>query len=226
VSGGGRERDGRRGGQDHSRETWRQGGPGAPYGDLELNANASGVRDFGAPHDYAYHPQAGHELDPDYLHWREEQMRAHDRDYHEWRKAQRERYDEDYRRFRAERREHFGRTFHQWRSQCSLVGGVPDTTVAPGVSGYGDRTGIPGGYNLSFGAPRPSGQLEAPTHLSGDPAMQQTGGSTYEASTAGRQAGADTSPEFGKEPPQVQASADGEARPDRNQQREDKPPRR
>jgi hypothetical protein len=84
------------------RETWRPD-RGEPYGDLEFNARNRGAQEFGPPADYAYHPRAGHEFDPDYLHWREEQMRAHDRDYHAWRKARRDAYDEDYRRSRRRR---------------------------------------------------------------------------------------------------------------------------
>jgi hypothetical protein len=92
-----------RGGGDDERETW---GPdvGEPYGDLELNPRNRGVQEFGPPADYAYHPPAGHEFDPDYLRWRDEQMRAHDHEYAEWRRERQRRYDEDYRRARADRR--------------------------------------------------------------------------------------------------------------------------
>ena len=59
------------------------------------------------------------------------------------------------------------------------MGGAPDTTIAPGVSGHGDKTAIPGGYNANFTASSPG-------------------------------------PEFGKEPPQAQASADGDVRRDKD----------
>ncbi|HSV04376.1 MAG TPA: hypothetical protein VLI41_14365 [Phenylobacterium sp.] len=99
-----RERERARGaGGRNERESWRPAG-GAPYGDLELNARNRGVQDYGAPHDYAYHPRQGHEFDPEYLSWREQQMRRHDRDYQAWRRAQQQRYDEDYRRSREPRR--------------------------------------------------------------------------------------------------------------------------
>jgi hypothetical protein len=93
-----------RGRYDDERETWSPA-DGAPYGDLELNPRTRGIQEFGPPHDYAYHPHAGHEFDPDYLHWRDAQMRAFDREYAEWRRRRLERYDEDYRRLRAEGRE-------------------------------------------------------------------------------------------------------------------------
>jgi len=127
-------RDPFRGGGREERETW---GPdvGEPYGDLELNPRNRGIQEFGPPHDYAYHPQAGHEFDPDYLRWREEQLRGHDRDYREWRRAQQDSYDEDYRRFRSERREHFGRSFQEWRAQrggeqATAQGGQPSGAQA------------------------------------------------------------------------------------------------
>jgi hypothetical protein len=92
-----------RGWRGDERETWRPG-DGAPYGDLELNERNRGIQEFGPPADYAYHPRAGHEFDPDYLRWREERMRGHDRDYHEWRKRRRDSYDAAYRRLREQGR--------------------------------------------------------------------------------------------------------------------------
>lgn len=181
------------------RETWRA--EGGPYGDLELNPRNRGVQEFGPPSDYAYHPPAGHEFDPDYVHWREEQMRSHDRDYHDWRHAQQQSYDDDYRRFRSERREHFGRTFQDWRNQRSAVGGVADTSVAPGVSGYGAKVGMPSGYDANQSS-KPSGMLDP----SGGGASSSSGGSGSSGASGGT---GDTSPEFGKAPPQVQAASEG-----------------
>jgi hypothetical protein len=191
------------------RETWRPD-RGEPYGDLEFDARNRGIQEFGPPADYAYHPRAGHEFDPDYLHWREEQMRGHDRDYHEWRKSQQQSYDEDYRRFRDARREHFGRTFSDWRNQRSMVGGAADTGVAPGVGSYGDRVAMPTGYD-SNAAAKPTGMIESPNAINASPGASQTGGSDGGDRPAGSQqaGGADASPEFGKEPSQVRATADG-----------------
>jgi hypothetical protein len=201
-----RRRDERSRGGDE-RETWRPG-RGEPYGDLELNARNRGIREFGPPADYAYHPQAGHEFDPDYMHWREEQMRGHDRDYHEWRRTQRDSYDEDYRRFRHERRQHFGRSFADWRNQRSAVGGVADTTVAPGVGGYGDKVAEPSAYDYGASS-RPSGMIERPEAINASPGAGQSGGDPHHghAPTGGTQR--DSSPEFGKEPSAVQRAADG-----------------
>jgi len=189
------------------RETWRPG-HGEPYGELELNARNRGIQEFGVPSDYAYHPRAGHEFDPDYLHWREEQMRGHDRDYHEWRKSQQESYDQDYRAFRDQRREHFGRTFSDWRNQRNMVGGAADTGAAPGVGGYGDRVGMPTGYDASA-ASKPSGMIESPNAVNASPGASQTGGSERGGPQAGGRSGGDGSSEFGKEPPQVRAATDG-----------------
>jgi len=57
------------------------------------------------------------DFDPDYLHWRAQQMERHDRDYADWRRHQHELYDEEYRRFRAERRDDFHQRFQDWRAQ-------------------------------------------------------------------------------------------------------------
>lgn len=210
----GEDRDRDRG--DH-RETWRPD-QGEPYGDLEFDARNRGALEYGPPADYAYHPQAGHEFDPDYLHWREEQMRSHDRDYHEWRKAQRDSYDEDYRRFRHERRQQFGRTFQDWRNQRSMVGGIADTTVAPGVGDYGDKVGQPSGYD--YGASqRPSGMIEPPEAINASPAATQTGGDAHQAHAPAGGARGDDAPEFGREPSAVQRAAGGARPADRDDEK-------
>jgi hypothetical protein len=144
-----RRETGRERGFGGGRERWRAQGS-APYGDLEFNARASGVEEFGAPHDYAYHPPQGHEFDPDYLHWRDEQLRAHDRDYQDWRRHQQNQYDEDYRSYRSEQRDTFGKTFHAWRSERGASGAgaefnrEPDqvkavTDGADGPKAHGDE---------------------------------------------------------------------------------------
>lgn len=89
----------------------------APYGDQPLPVRDPGVRQFGPPADYAYHPGADIEFEPDYLDWRDEQLRGHDRDYAAWRAKQQAKYDGEYRAFRGERRDHFDRSFTDWRSQ-------------------------------------------------------------------------------------------------------------
>jgi hypothetical protein len=205
---------------DQGRERWNPAG-GVPYGDVALEGPNRGFEEFGPPADYAYHPHAQPDHDPDYRRWRDEQLKSHDRDYRDWRRAQHAQYDDEYRRFRSERREHFGRTFQDWRSQRSLVGGVPDTGVAPGVGSYGANAATPGGYP-SY--PTPSGMLDPSLNMSGDPVLSQTGGhptshseSSSSAST-GASAGS-TTPEFGKEPSAVQAAADGASTKDRKDER-------
>lgn len=94
----GRGEDDRGRPREDYRQAWRAAG-GAPYGDLELNPRSPGYEEFGAPHDYAYHPHS--EFEPDYVHWREQQLRLHDRDYEEWRRERRRQYDDDYRRSRG-----------------------------------------------------------------------------------------------------------------------------
>jgi hypothetical protein len=226
---GGRSHDagddrGSRGGGDQ-RETWRPAG-GAPYGDLELNARNRGVEQYGAPHDYAYHPEAGHEFDSDYTRWRDEQLRNHDRDYQEWRKSQHQQYDDDYRRFRAERRDHFGKTFHAWRAQQNLTGGATDTHIEPGKTGdTGVKTAHAGGFASE--SDQPSGRLEPRGALTPSPTLTQgapTGQSGGQSSGAGQSQPESADSEFGKEPPQVQAAADGGAhRGDDADRKEDRP---
>jgi hypothetical protein len=94
-----------------------------PYGDQPFPHDA-GVREFGPPADYAYHPDLDHDLDLDYLAWRDEQLRGHDRDYAEWRAEQHKRYDADYRSFRSERKSAFGKSFSEWQAQRQ-AGGQP-----------------------------------------------------------------------------------------------------
>jgi hypothetical protein len=85
--------------------------------DLTLDMRDPGVREFGPPADYAYHPHLGAEFEPDYLDWREAQLRGHDRDYAAWREEQQARYDRDYRAFRDERQGRFGASFADWRRE-------------------------------------------------------------------------------------------------------------
>ena len=103
----------------------------APYGDQPLDARDPGVRQFGPPADYAYHPGADIEFEPDYLAWREEQLRSHDRDYAIWRTRQLGKYDAEYRAFRGQRQDHFDRSFSDWRSQQD----AQDPLTAPEAEG-------------------------------------------------------------------------------------------
>jgi hypothetical protein len=157
------------------------------------------------------HPDEGFE--PDYLRWRDEQMRGHDLDYRDWRREQHRRYDEQYQQFRSERQRHFGQAFHEWRSQRSLVGGIPDTSIGSsgqGQGGYGDKSALGAGYAASS-VEKPSGMLDPPGHMAADPALSQTGGPGGDSTLGGR-GQADRTAEFGKAPPQVQAASEGDVK--------------
>jgi hypothetical protein len=52
---------------------------------------------------YATRSPHEHQFDPDYVRWREEQLRNHDRVYEAWRRRQQQRYDEQYRLSRERR---------------------------------------------------------------------------------------------------------------------------
>lgn len=200
------------GGQEYGVEGYRpRPGRGQGLGGLERDAERRRGFDFDDPgvgqsqagYAAATRSHSEHDFDPDYLRWREEQLRAHDRDYEAWRRDQHRQYDEQYHQFRGERQRHFGEAFHEWRSQRSSITGAHDTSVAPGVSGYGDKTAGPG----SGAYDAPSGYLDPPGHLSTDPVLSQRGGYTgplHEGS------GGDHTPEFGKEPGPVQAASDGD----------------
>ena len=53
---------------------------------------------------YATRSTHAHQFDPDYVRWREEQLRNQDRVYEAWRRRQHERYDQHYRLSRDRRR--------------------------------------------------------------------------------------------------------------------------
>lgn len=77
------------------------------------------------------HRSRGHDFEPDYLHWRDGQMRDLDRDYHAW---------------RDERRQKFSKDFDDWRSQRRAQGVRSQDQTAghygtPGASSDGDTGG-------------------------------------------------------------------------------------
>ena len=80
-------------------------GWGLAPGDLERRRNfdlddpGSGQSQAG----YATRSPHEHQFDPDYVRWREEQLRNHDRVYEAWRRRQHQRYDEQYRLSRDRR---------------------------------------------------------------------------------------------------------------------------
>lgn len=88
----------------------------APYGDQPLDPRDLGVREFGPPADYAYHPSAETEFELEYLDWREARLASHDRNYAAWREEQQRKYDAEYRAFRGEWQARFDRSFAEWRN--------------------------------------------------------------------------------------------------------------
>jgi hypothetical protein len=88
---------------------------------FDLDDPGIGQSQAGYGHRTQIHPDQ--DFDPDYLRWRDAQLRDHDRDYQNWRRDQHRLYDEEYRRFRSERQRHFGQAFHEWRSQHGAAGG-------------------------------------------------------------------------------------------------------
>jgi hypothetical protein len=175
---------------DRRDERWRN----FDWDDPGVSTSQAGYGAQARSHPGDEHPHAHEEFELDYVRWRDEQMRAHDRDYQDWRREQHRQYDEQYRQFRSERQRHFGQAFHEWRSQRSAVGGIPDITVGSvgqGQGAYGDKIGVPGGYNAPSTAEKPDGALDPPGHLSADRAL----------------------PEFGREPGAAQAASDGGDKP-------------
>ncbi len=74
-------------------------------------------------------PEASYDLDPDYLHWRDQQMQHHDHDYADWRRHQKELYDDEYYRFRIERRDDFHERYQDWRARQDAANGSGPTAV-------------------------------------------------------------------------------------------------
>jgi hypothetical protein len=124
--------------QAQGRAAWRPG-DGAPYGDLHMEGRNRGVEQYGAPADYAFHPSVEQAFDPDYLHWREQQLRRHDRDYADWRLHQAEQYDAEYRQFRDERREDFHERFQDWRAKRDAAVEAAKTAEPPTPPGPDDK---------------------------------------------------------------------------------------
>ncbi|KQW71405.1 hypothetical protein ASE17_00435 [Phenylobacterium sp. Root77] len=87
-----------------------------PYGDPPIDPRDPGVREFGRPADYAYHPGAEAEFELEYLDWRETKLAALDREYAAWRAEQQRKYDTEYRAFRGEWQARYDRGFAEWRN--------------------------------------------------------------------------------------------------------------
>lgn len=111
-----------RGGYEQSDNRANWGGPdfghSASRQDYTQNGYAPGAeiwrQDGGQSH------QSRRDFEPDYLHWRDQQLSNFDRDYHDW---------------RSERREKFSSDFDSWRQNRAanpIVGDVADGGVGDG----------------------------------------------------------------------------------------------
>ncbi|GAA0620911.1 hypothetical protein GCM10009422_15790 [Brevundimonas kwangchunensis] len=64
------------------------------------------------------HHASRHDFEPDYLHWREQQLSGFDRDYHDWRSERREKFSADFDNWRSSR--------PQVQAENPIVGDVTD----------------------------------------------------------------------------------------------------
>ncbi len=72
-----------------------------------------------------------HGFDPDYLHWRENELTRHDTAYRDWRAAQASNYDTAYSTWRKSRQDQFHKDFNDWRSsQASATTGQNPVTAS------------------------------------------------------------------------------------------------
>ncbi len=102
---------------------------------------------YAGPHESHYHPDG--DFHPDYLHWREEQLRMHDRDYHAWREERRRAYDHHYMT---------GRGAGWSGGRHNMSRGMPAQDTGLGVGG--SYRPVRSGYGR--GGDEPSGALEPP----------------------------------------------------------------
>lgn len=184
---------GRSGGVEGEDQAWRRDRYGSRYD------QDRGV--YGSGYDRAdYGRGVSDDLDPDYVEWRDRQLRDHDRDYHEWRHTQHRSYDDEYRQFRTERRSHFGQQFHQWRAQRNLAGGLVRTDISPGGGEYAQKTAHAGGIMPYAGYGAPGADYEPPT---GQAAHGRGASGPVDAPTE----------HLTDEPAEVRAVTDGDTKP-------------
>jgi hypothetical protein len=117
------------------------GGPGPSgggmYGQSDYGARTGGGRVIHQGSGGTYGMAGGHddhggEFEPDYLHWREQQMRTLDDDYRQWRTERRERFASDFTTWRSARDD-------SARRNNLSASGVQD--VADGGPGRSDAAG-------------------------------------------------------------------------------------
>jgi hypothetical protein len=110
LEGQGRQGDDRTGAREFGFE---RGGADRRAG---FDRDDPGVGQSRAGYGFKTRAEPGQDFDPDYLRWREAQLRRHDRAFEDWRREQRDRYDAEYRRFCADRRRRPGQSFEAWRA--------------------------------------------------------------------------------------------------------------
>jgi len=115
---------GRSQGMDHA--GWNQGGQsGSPYaqggygqsGQSSYSQGSQGSSYQGSQGSQAQ--GSHHDFEPDYLHWREQQMQNYDRDYRDWRDEKRQKFSSDFEGWRTSRGP-------QVQAENSVVGDVTD----------------------------------------------------------------------------------------------------
>ena len=87
---------------------WSQGGGygGSSSGRASYGAGRYDAYGRREPWQDASRPQQSgshHDFEPDYLHWREQQMANYDRDYHDWRNEKRQKFSSDFEGWRSSR---------------------------------------------------------------------------------------------------------------------------
>ncbi|MDO1558430.1 hypothetical protein Q0812_03190 [Brevundimonas sp. 2R-24] len=86
-------------------QSYERGYAGGPNYERQAYANREYPRHGYAPGGQIWEGSSARQRDyePDYLHWREQQMSKFDRDYHEWRSERRQKFSSDFDTWRASR---------------------------------------------------------------------------------------------------------------------------
>lgn len=149
------------------------GGRGAlPFGEDSSYAPGSQIWAGGRTgRGVEFHSQHG-EFEPDYLHWRDEQIQNLDRDYHGWREERRAKFSRDFDSWRKERQ---SRT--QGQGQGQTQAGMSGSS---GASAYGQssQTSQAGQGGMSSGTYGASSDADQSSTLSSSKVQGVSGGET------------------------------------------------
>lgn len=105
--------------QGHGGPAWGSSGYGQPYGGQPEHGYAPGSQIWqGSGQGMGGQSHEHHDFEPDYLHWREQQLSAFDRDYADWRNERREKFSSDFDSWRKSR--------PRVRAENPIVGDVTD----------------------------------------------------------------------------------------------------